>query len=31
VRSKALEGEPHERIRHEIGPAGVGRTNASRG
>jgi hypothetical protein len=30
-RSKALKGEPHERIRHEIRPAGSGRTEASRG
>jgi hypothetical protein len=30
-RRKALEGEPHERIRHETRPAGSGRMNASRG
>jgi hypothetical protein len=30
-RSKALKGEPHERIWHETGPAGSGRMKASRG
>jgi hypothetical protein len=30
-RSKALKGEPHERIRHETGPAGSGRMKASGG
>jgi hypothetical protein len=30
-RNKALEGEPQERDRHETGPAGVGRSKASRG
>jgi hypothetical protein len=30
-RSKALEGEPHERIWHETRPAGSGRMKASRG
>jgi hypothetical protein len=30
-RSKALKGEPQERIRHEKRPAGSGRIEASRG
>jgi hypothetical protein len=30
-RSKALKGEPHERIRHETRPAGSGRIKASGG
>jgi hypothetical protein len=30
-RSKALKGEPQERIRHETRPAGSGRTEASGG
>jgi hypothetical protein len=30
-RSKALKGEPQERIRHETRPAGSGRTKASGG
>jgi len=30
-RRKALKGEPHERIRHEIRPADVGRMKAPRG
>jgi hypothetical protein len=30
-RSKALKGEPQERIRHETRPAGSGRIEASRG
>jgi hypothetical protein len=30
-RSKALKGEPHERIRHETRSAGTGRMKTSRG